>query len=117
MVMNVSEAPSGTDNGTTPTGHNKKDAAQPEAVDPPAPTPVSKKRLLQKTQYEDLGDVGPPVKKTALNLAKTDRYRSSLGALTTLYSLGTLFDIMAGILTAQRPPRLWPGPEPHSTST
>jgi len=43
MVMNVSEAPSGTDNGTTPTGHNKKDAAQPEAVEPPVPTPVSKK--------------------------------------------------------------------------
>jgi len=90
MVMNVSD-------GTTASSSSSKDSVsnsngsstqkkdqknsqpspqepQPSSETPCPPVSVSKKRLLEKTQYEDLGDTGPIVKKVALNLAKTDRY-------------------------------------------
>jgi len=84
MVMNVAEAGSKElEVPAAPNGSGKKGdtaaAAAAAAADPSedsvaADTPVSKKRLLAKTQYDDLGDTGPAVKRAALNLAKTDRY-------------------------------------------
>ena len=69
MVMNV------TDAANAPVASTPDDDRTDQA---------KKKRLLEKTQYQDLNDE-PPSKKTSLNLAKTDRY---LNGPTTPSSLG-----------------------------
>jgi len=82
MVMNVGQpdaAAAVTSSATSKAGAEASDVTTTQ----PTNSDATKKRLLEKTRYDDL-DREPPQKKAALNLSKTDRYLNGPTPATSL---------------------------------
>lgn len=73
MVMNVADSGAKATAATTQPEVSRSNGNATGSGPQVEPETAKKKRLLEKTRYDDL-DQEPPAKKSALNLSKTDRY-------------------------------------------